>query len=113
MQCHLSTARFFKIGICGDPWARWFVIADGEYSKRFTRLIVVYAAPAAHKSIAGSSGQMEVALIRHFKSIADERCLNIGEGGEGVSKNTPPPHFTYFVFDDIIRLPGDMATFHE
>mgnify|MGYP000594685715 CR=1 FL=1 len=86
-------AREFKIGICVDPKWRWFVCAGGEYSKRFTKMTLVYVAKSSKPHNRESTGNMEIAQIEKFKCY--QHCLNEAPGGEMPSDGSP--HFCYVV----------------
>ena len=83
----------FKIGICVDPKWRWFVCANGWYSKHFTKMTLVYVARSSKPKHSESTGNMEIAQIEKFKY--DDRCLNVADGGE--TRSGGSPHFCYVV----------------
>ena len=86
-------AREFKIGITVDPKWCWFTCAGGAYSKRFTKMTLVYVANSSKPKHRHSTGNMEIAQIEKFKY--DDRCLNVADGGETPSGGSP--HFCYVV----------------
>ena len=85
----------FKIGICLDPKWRWFVCAKGYYSKHFTKMTLVYAAPSSKPKHSESTGNMEKAQIEKFNTPCYPNCLNKAPGGEMPSDGSP--HFCYVV----------------
>ena len=94
IQGLISGATAFIIGIAADPHWRFFECADGDYAKRFSHMVIIYASEFSHKDIMDSTGMMEVAMITRFKYL--DACLNKKPGGERPSK--PKPHFMYIVY---------------
>ena len=95
IQSIVSSSTEFKIGITMDPQWRFWTCAEGEYSKMFRKMTIVYAAPFSKKHKLHSTGMMEIDQIAKFKSY--DGCLNKAPGGEGASAGNP--HFLYVVHD--------------
>ena len=93
IQSIVSSGTEFKIGITLDPRWRFFTCAFGEYSKKFSKMTIVYTAPFSKGWKLHSTGMMETVQIAKFKSYTG--CLNIKPGGEGASAGSP--HFLYVV----------------
>jgi len=93
IQSIVSRSTEFKIGITLDPQWRFWSCAFGEYSKKFHKMTIVYAAPFSKAHRLHSTGMMERDQIGKFKSHSS--CLNVAPGGEGASAGSP--HFLYVV----------------
>ena len=93
IQSIVSSSTEFKIGITLDPRWRFWECAGGDYSKRFRKMTIVYAAPFSKAFKLHSTGMMEKDQIAKFKYYSG--CLNVAPGGEGASAGSP--HFLYVV----------------
>ena len=82
----------FKIGITCHPGNR-FRMYLGDKGWVPSRMFLLYCHYASKKSVHGSSGSMEVALIEGVRQLPG--CLNVKPGGE--SATAVSPHFTYMV----------------
>jgi hypothetical protein len=91
-----DAATEFKIGICRDPHWRYFYCDDGDYSKRFTQMVLIYVSNTSDPKKLHSSGLMEIEQIARFRD-AYTGCLNKAGGGEGASAGSP--HFMYVVWN--------------
>ena len=91
----VNKCQEFKIGITEDPKHRWFVCDNGNYSKNYTKMTVVYVAPKGKKLYHESTGNMEKTQISKFKDtlLGEGKCMNKAPGGEGASDAYP--HFCY------------------
>jgi hypothetical protein len=91
----------YKIGITENPYSRWWRPDCGyghpkNHQHRFSKMMLVYAAPTSKPKHAESSGSMERELIKYCNSELDSSCLN-RPGGGGDCPSNGSPHFVYIV----------------
>ena len=77
---HMSSQAFY-VGVTEDPIRRW-----RGHASRFSDMAVLIEAPSSE-----STGALERRIIEEWRSSA--LCLNIGQGGESLTRGSP--HYLY------------------